>query len=267
MTADRDAVAFVFDLHGGGSRAPHPQHWWTGDGEDRKPLVASPLQVRLYDSFCEWRESAIAANPATVVLGGDLTDGVNRNEGGRGVQMDLPSQIALAVDLLRPLITGRRVIWLRGSNYHESVDTDIMRSIAELSGADSDLCGGAGKLLRRGKIGLWVTHQLAGTLPNAWHRQASDATAGYALGRIDTLVRGIVAGHIHEHWELTTPMGVKVVVARPWVALTGGKPTAKKMLTYAACSEPGGLIARFNGDRIDFEDYAVPICQLTATEL
>lgn len=239
------SIAFIADTHVGGRYAIWPKHFKTSEGNE---LKQSRAQIILMEYWNYFLSKCNEFKVDTVMLPGDLIDGVNPKEKGSMLMCpELDVQMDACEEILAPLCHNRRSIFLTGTPYHESQDFKVHKALA--------------KSLKGHFYGMIANIHIAGTkrLVNIAHgstaaayfrttvmdREGIYSLAGQALGvlpKTDIIVRG----HSHTFFHLHLPK--QHLISLPcWQAF---KPFPKIMSSYARMQPSvGGVIVT-----IDHED-------------
>ncbi len=100
-----------------------------------------------------------------LVLNGDITEGQNLKDEGRGLsEIDPGFQVRAAVQLLKPLAKRCKEIWAtRGSSYHAGIGGGYEEDVADALGAQS---------FSGWKATPWLRLELGGLLFDISHRQS-----------------------------------------------------------------------------------------------
>jgi hypothetical protein len=113
------SIAFISDLHVGSRYAICPDKWKTAEGQW---LIPSPGQVVLNNSFREFGAECDKLKVDTVLVNGDMLHGQNVMENGVGLSTsNMDEQIDMGIEVLKPLVKGRKLLMISGSGYHKSV--------------------------------------------------------------------------------------------------------------------------------------------------
>ncbi len=100
-----------------------------------------------------------------LILNGDITEGNNVKDEGRGLsEIDPGFQVRAAVQLLKPLVKRCKEVWAtRGSGYHAGIGGGYEEAVAEGLGAQS---------FSGWKATPWLRIELGGLLFDISHRQS-----------------------------------------------------------------------------------------------
>jgi hypothetical protein len=253
-------------LHAGSNFSACPPDFEIEDHGERKTFSAFPRQLEVWRLWLDACKQVDDFNPCAVVNLGDSTHGYNLKEYGKDRYLPLDAQTKLAERILEPLVTHRRYLWLRGSGYHTSLDLSLERVLARSVARGRVDNGGSFCVRRFGGFVFAFTHQISGTLPNAWVNQLKSAQAGAAFGRL-ARVDCVIAGHLHVAWSLSeTPFG-QVHLCPSFSLLEPSKATAKQFLAYAGASKLGLLLVDCTGTRPDVRLVSYDVPQIVGGEL
>lgn len=209
-------IGFISCTHVGGSGALWPESHETVDGQTLLPSKEQLTIKQYWDDFVS-REIKAAD---TVILLGDMVQGLNRKSCGHGLMIsDLGEQVAAAVSLLKPVCEGRKVFSITGSAYHDSMDTSLDMAICKqlggtfYGGLRTVDVKGTGKVLN-------ICHGGASpTMYKATHEDRESMLLDAAIGAgnirhpIDIIVRG------HWHYYQALELGHRTLVRVPgWQA-------------------------------------------------
>lgn len=198
-----ESILLVGDNHAGSHYAPWP---WN-------PI---PETGSAYMTKCWWHFVEQVKPFDLLILNGDIIDGPQRKQGGRGVyNVALNKQVEGAIELLRPLAAkARKIIRIDGTPYHE--DGDNVLGILDLA---------LGVTMRTQVLDL----DLGSGILNVAHHPAG-GSALYLGTKLDkeglwSLVaatrrkvpraRWIVRSHIHEYGEMHS-LDTSVVTLPCW---------------------------------------------------
>jgi len=119
ITKIKRSIAFISDLHIGSRYAICPDKFKTSEGVW---LIPSHGQATLNDGFKAFIKKCNEMKVDTVVVNGDTLDGQNIAENGMGLSTsNLDEQVDMAIEVLRPILNGKKLLMLSGSGYHKSV--------------------------------------------------------------------------------------------------------------------------------------------------
>lgn len=122
-------IALFSDTHVGSVFALFPDGFKTKYGHS---LTLSPGQKELLGYFSHFCKCVNELDCDTIGFLGDATEGNNKKEYGKFLLTpELDIQKDAFCKLIKPLIKGRTFFMLSGSGYHQSLDTDIAKDIAE----------------------------------------------------------------------------------------------------------------------------------------
>ena len=125
--------ALIGDLHIGAQGAP----WAPYMRENGAWITPSPAQEYLlecYNEYWKWVEDTGGCD--TVLLGGDLIDGVNPKQSAEDLSTpEIKEQRRNAIAMLKPHCEGRKVLSVDGSRYHIGLEQSNDELIAEALGA------------------------------------------------------------------------------------------------------------------------------------
>ena len=126
------SLGLLSDMHVGSTVAIWPKEYGTPEGTIIK---ASKGQLMLLDYWKEVAKTFKEYEVDTILLNGDLIEGLNRKENGKGLMAsNLNFQAEACVELLDDMIPSKKTkVWVfSGSTYHESYDCEFHESIADL---------------------------------------------------------------------------------------------------------------------------------------
>ncbi len=174
---------------------------------DNRTILPSPEQQKLNLVFNWCYEKMKYWNVDTILFCGDIIQGTNKKSFGNDlVTANLEEQRTLATDYLRPICKNRKVFGVSGTDYHQSLDTEIERKIIE------DLNG-----QYFGKMG-WITIPNSKRVLNLAHesakatvypfatmeREATGMMKAYGEGKLPFRPDVIIRGHRHLFGHLHT---------------------------------------------------------------
>ena len=247
------SIAFISDLHCGSRFAVCPDKVKTAEG---LWLIPSHGQVSLNDSFRKFIDTCNNLAVDTVVVLGDLLEGQNVAENGMGLSTtNLDEQIEMGVEVLRPLVAGRKLLVLSGSGYHRSVrGLNPEKQVCDSLGGT--WLGALANLKFKPSKRVWNLHH--GYSGSVIYREMVLAREGLfskwaegvgKLPHFDVLVRGHLHSfiHIHEH-------DTHLLQLPCWKAFDPNKITLK---LYAKTQpDIGGCVALIDtDDRIVIHHY------------
>lgn len=192
-------LVVVGDTHVGSVCALWPDGFKTPNGNR---ISLNKAQIELWGAWNSFVRHPLVRSSDTVVLMGDLVQGNNRRRWGAGtVTSNLSTQVAAAIELLRPLCEGKTVVGVIGTGYHDSLDMHLdALIIQELGGR----C--LGELTNIRVVGtkhiLNVAHGVgggalySGTIADREGLMADLGAAREKIAKISLLVRG----HLHHYW-------------------------------------------------------------------
>lgn len=133
MVTHRRVLSLTADFHVGSDFAVFPEGFRAQGG---KRIWLTKGQKVLLKHYYSYVKSCDELNVDTVVLPGDIIEGLNFAEAGAGLCVDgLDNQENAAVLLLKPLVKNRKVYIISGSGYHKSTknhnpEEDIAQKLA-----------------------------------------------------------------------------------------------------------------------------------------
>lgn len=210
-------LGFISCMHVGSACALWPDAYTTKDGQVIEGSPRQKVIKQYWDDFT----SGIVRDADTIVLMGDLVQGLNRKDAGNGLMIaDLGEQVDAAVSLLAPVCHGKQVISITGSKYHDAMDTSLDMAICRALGGTFK--GGFTSLRIKGvnKIMNLCHGGASPTMYKATHEDREsmmmDAAIGSHLIRhpIDIVVRG--HWHYFSHLPLTHRDMVRVPGWQAW---------------------------------------------------
>lgn len=253
-------IAVIGDMHVGATVGLHPLEWTT---KEDVTYLASESQRHLLAAWEDFTGQASRCD--TLLLLGDLCEGSNRKELGRGtINPDLDTQVKMATKLLRPLAEGKKVYGVTGSPYHQSLDLRLDNMVVhELEG---EVWGEIGHRKIEGTDRyLFATHGGGAPYmyPGTYLNKESDAIdKGLGRGELQNPVHVWLCGHWHfmdSHYRVRSKRHLWIngcwKLWWPWKPLT--KFWGDKTPTI------GGLIITVeNSGRIDIQDITYPVVRV-----
>ena len=162
------------DMHVGSAFAILPDNYKTKRGN---LIHLNEGQERLLEHWHFCRRICNKHNVDTVVLDGDILQGLNYKNLGEGLILsELSEQKRAAIELLKPICKGRTVIGVSGTHYHDSRDTkmeeDLIKELDVTSLAETSVaytCLGP-SIEDPGRKRLWIIpkDKNAGSNPSLW---------------------------------------------------------------------------------------------------
>ena len=114
----RRVIAFTSDLHTLSRYALAPKGFISAEGGE---LKLNPAQEILLKYWMDFIAIANKYRADTVCIVGDAIEGQNYRESGiQLMSTDLDEQVGAAVQLIKPLVKGKRLFMWSGSGYHRS---------------------------------------------------------------------------------------------------------------------------------------------------
>ena len=90
---------------------------------------ANKTLLEYWEHFWEWAKD-MGFDSAYLLV--DLCDGYNRHENGKNLTVvELEAQVEVAAKLLEPHVKGKKIYSVSGSNYHQSMDTNLDRLVTQ----------------------------------------------------------------------------------------------------------------------------------------
>jgi len=251
------SIAMISDLHVGSRYAICPDKFETAEGQW---LIPSHGQVQLNESFRQFGEKCNELGVDTVLINGDLLHGQNVAENGIGLSSsNLDEQIAMGVEVLRPLVKGRKLLGISGSGYHKSArGINPEKSVIDVLGGTwlGPVCNGRFTPSKRlfnihhGQSGAFIYREMMvgrELLFSKW------AEGSGKLPRFDAIVRGHWHNFLHIHEN-----DIHGLQLPCWMAFEPSKITLKLMPKMIP--DIGGVIVRFDSeDRIVIWHYLYPV--------
>ncbi len=125
MAEYKRVIAWISDTHIGSKMALFPPSFTDDEGNT---FEANPGQLAIYDCWLKFLETCDREGVDTVYHLSDALHGLNKKEFGFGnLVNDLDVQKLVFLQLMRPLVRGRKFFMCSGSGYHESRDYRVHR--------------------------------------------------------------------------------------------------------------------------------------------
>jgi len=106
--------------------------WYPIQDDSNCWIYPSDVQLRLLEYWYDMWHEAEKWGYDTIMLAGDLANGNERKEFGRGVTTaNLTEQVASCVAMLGPHCVGKRVHGIQGSPYHQALETSLDEMIVK----------------------------------------------------------------------------------------------------------------------------------------
>jgi len=223
-------LAFYGDTHVGSAYGMLPPGWKTSEGN----LIKQNLGQEKMWGF--WEECLVICNKwgvDTVILIGDMIQGLHRKAFGAGnVLVTLDDQSDAAVELFKPVCKGRKVYGVSGTEYHDSREIHVEKTIIEeLKGI---YCGyiingeieGTNRMyqIAHGATQAMIYRETVAAREVLFQREAE------ALGKsehYDAMIRG--HSHIYRHLDLPQ---CHYIINPAWQALRPDNYTMKNYAKY-----------------------------------
>lgn len=128
------STLFLADVHAGSvySVAGENEIRLKNDTAVYSPYMRNKGQLEIYRRWLQMLDVADEFGVDSIFLVGDIGDGCNPKERGKGeMTTDMDLQRLMAVDLLNPLCKGRTVHTFSGSPYHQSIDMSFHGALAD----------------------------------------------------------------------------------------------------------------------------------------
>lgn len=120
-------LLLLSDLHVGSTWGIFPKNFKTSGGN---VIILNKLQEELLTYWNDLQKRV--GQYDTVVLLGDLVQGLNKKESGKHLIIsDLNEQKQAAITLLKPFCKNKIVVGISGSSYHNSVDYELEKDIVQ----------------------------------------------------------------------------------------------------------------------------------------
>jgi predicted phosphodiesterase len=174
---------------------------------DHRLISPSPEQKQLNLVFNWCFEKMRYWKVDTILLCGDIIQGTNKKTFGNDlVTANLEEQRVMATEYLRPICKGRKIYGVSGTDYHQSLDTEIERAIINDLGGEY-----FGKMAwltipdSRRVLNLAHESAKATIYPfSAMEREATGMMKAYGEGKIPYRPDVIIRGHRHLFGHLHT---------------------------------------------------------------
>jgi hypothetical protein len=159
----------IADIHAGSYYAPAGRKKITTKDGGYHPAMKNRGQKTLFKIWNKMLGIADEFHVDTVFIVGDVGDGCNPKERGKGeMTTDMDVQRLMAVDLLKPLVTGRKVHTFSGSPYHQSIDMSFHNTLADNLrdyAKESRFHGVIGNLaMKPSKLQFQVSHKVSNAM-------------------------------------------------------------------------------------------------------
>lgn len=247
----RRSILCLGDTHFGSPYAIWPESFQVPDTD--YAIVASPGQCQILEYWEDMQRHADMYGVDTVVLTGDLIDGNNRKAYGRErMTADLDIQSMVGVSMLAPVCKGRKVVGVRGTDYHSSREVNAERYIIDALG------GVYGGRLRNYKltgtpVTVNVSHGEGGSLiyrATKADRELLFLLAAEAAKKINFHVDLMIRGHLHYfgyldqgiNRYLSVPCWCDWIPYRPALRLYGRQPDIGWVILLV--TEDGDIMVR-----------------------
>ena len=204
MTDYKRVIAVISDTHVGSRYALFPKKFKTEEGNT---IHLNRGQEQILEYWHEFWRIADELKVDTVIHLADALHGLNRKEFGGGLLVSsLDEQKEAFIELMTPVIKGRKFAMLSGSQYHESLDTRVHLDLCHRLG------GYYAGLMRNIKIEgtnrvFNIAHGTGGDtiyLSTALDREGLFirlAESYKKLPHIDLVLRGHIHKFLHIHLE------------------------------------------------------------------
>lgn len=200
---------FIADMHSGSYYALAGENPIRSKTGSYHPADRNKGQEEIYSRWLNMQEKMEEFQVDTVFLDGDICDGCNPKERGKGeMTTDMDIQLNMAIDLLEPVVENKVVHTFSGSPYHQSIDFSTHNALAtrlESVAKSSTYHGVIGNLrMKPSKKVFNVAHKASNamlytsTMLDREHIYMKYAEAMGKLPKIDYVFRA----HLHHYRHL-----------------------------------------------------------------
>lgn len=234
------SIAVVADLHAGAKNALALPTYTTVDGL----VIQAPEQsVRIYRAWLEFWRTAKLFKVDTVCLLGDAISGTIKIPKNIDFLPEIDEQKEMAIKLLKPMVTDRKLYVIDGSGFHDSLDARIHHEIAER--LNGNYFSEGYFILETNSASILFSHNIRSSSfypTGILEREAIFTAYGIHTGKIKNL-QLVVGAHWHTWSEIHR--GITYTTIPGWQAYYSYRG---KMVAYGIRQpDIGGLVLLING--------------------
>ena len=240
-------MAIVADVQVGHQAAIWPDNFEFGKGIQIKLAKHQKVLLQYWTDF--WTSPEVKDSDTVLNLAESI-EGSNRKEGGANLITPLIDvQCDAFCELLKPYIQGKTYLGLKGSGYHDSMDTEAELRIANTLGGQYKGDIANLKIKGTGHV-LWATHKAGNAM--MYRSTMLDRNSLYfsaIKSRLGEDPDIIVYGHHHKHFRVDTETRINLI-APSWKFWHPIKGAAQFPYTQPTI---GGLVIKFPDNRGQIE--------------